>query len=127
MKNFVVKLSVIVLFLVLTVCAFAEKDFSQKFKAVRVPPGKIISIPLEANPSTGFSWQLVKISDNSVLEFVKKQYVGFSEKLAGSERIEKWSFKTLKIGKAVIILEYRRPWEKNVPAQRIEEFNVFVE
>lgn len=127
MKRFVFKLSVTILFLCLTVPVFAQKDFFRQFKATRVEVGKIITISLEANPSTGFSWQLVKISDKAVIEFVKKEYAAISGKpAAGSGGIENWSFKTLKKGKAVIIFEYRRPWEKDVPAAKIEEFNVFI-
>ncbi len=127
MKSFVLRLAIVILFLGLNVCAFAQQDFSRRFKAMRVPSGKIITIPLETNPATGFSWQLIKISDKMVLEFIKKEYIANSGKLVGSGGTENWIFKTLKNGKAIIVLEYRRPWEKNLPAQKREEFNVFVE
>jgi len=127
MKSFVFKLSVVILFLSLTTLVFAQKDFSKKFRTIRVPAGKIITIPLESIPSTGFSWQLVKISDKMVLEFVKKEYVANLNELVGSEGIENWSFKTLKKGKVVIVFKYRRLWEKDSPNQKKDEFNIFVE
>ncbi len=123
--NFI-KLIFIVLILSLTLPVFAQKDFSHKFKAMRVPVGRVITIPLESNPTTGFCWQLVKISDKMILEFVKKEYVASSEKLVGAAGVEKWSFKTLQKGHAVISLEYRRPWEKDVPAAKKQEFDIFV-
>ncbi len=127
MKNFISKLLAIILLIGMVLPAFAQKDFSRRFKAIRVGHSKVITIPLEANPATGFSWQLIKISDKMVLEFVKKEYAANSGKLSASAGIENWSFKTLKSGKAVIVLEYRRPWEKDTPAQKKEEFNIFVE
>lgn len=120
------KLSVTIFFIGLTSLVFAQKDFSREFKAIRVPAGKIITLNLGSNPSTGFSWQLVKISDKEVLEFVKKEYIPDAGRQIGSSGVEKWSFKTLKSGQAEVILEYRRPWEKNVPAQKREEYSIFV-
>lgn len=110
----------------LTSIIFAQENFSHNFKAMYVPQGKVITITLESNPTTGFSWQLVGISDKMILEFVKKEYIPNNKKMIGAGGIEKWSFKTLKTGKAVISLVYRRPWEKDIPAQATEEFNVFV-
>lgn len=121
-----IELFIAVLLLSLTSLVFAQKDFSAKYKVMRVPVNKIITITLESNPTTGFSWQLVKISDKMVLEFVNKEYIAVKQNLAGSTGIEKWSFKTLKKGHALIQLEYKRPWEKDVPAAKKEEFDVFV-
>lgn len=120
------KLFLAVFLVGLTVLAFAQENFSHKFRALRVPPDKIITISLDANPTTGFSWQLVTLSDKTVLEFVKKEYVPVVTDRAGSPEIEKWSFKTLKRGQAVIIFEYRRLWEEKVPAVKREEYNIFV-
>ncbi|PIQ90080.1 MAG: hypothetical protein COV71_05925 [Candidatus Omnitrophica bacterium CG11_big_fil_rev_8_21_14_0_20_41_12] len=117
----------IAIFLVgLTVLVFAQENFSHQFKALRVPQGQIITLSLAFNPSTGFSWQLVKISDKKVLEFVKKEYVPVSGERIGSPGVEKWSFKTLRRGQAEVVLEYRRPWEKDVPAEKKEEYSIFV-
>jgi len=120
------KLFIVVLLLNLVSYVFAQKDFAHEFKAVRVPVDRIITISLESNPATGFSWQLVKISDKMILEFVKKEYIVSKEKLPGSPGVEKWSFKTLKKGHVLILFEYNRLWEKDVPAAKKEEFEVFV-
>lgn len=125
-KSFAFRLSIAILLLGLSSLVFAQKDFSREFKVMRVPLGKIITIALDANPTTGFSWQLVSISDKNVLEFVKKEFSSAKEKLIGSGGVENWSFKTLKSGEAVIVLEYSRIWEKNVPAAKREEFSIFV-
>ena len=125
-KSLIFRALVTILLLNLTIPGFCEKDFAREFKVIRVPPDRMITIDLEANPTTGFSWQLTKLSDKTVLQFVKKEYVASSENLIGSGGVEKWSFKTLKPGKAVILLEYRRAWEKDIPAAKKVEYTVFV-
>ena len=126
MKSFVFKSVVLICLLGLTCLALAQKDSSRGSKVIRVPQGKIITLVLDANPTTGFNWRLASISDKNILEFVKKEFLPAESKLVGAGGKEKWSFKTLKSGKAVIVLEYIREWEKDVPAAKIEEFSVFV-
>jgi inhibitor of cysteine peptidase len=126
MKNFIFRLCIIILLSGLARLVFAQKDFSREFKAIRVPLGKTITIALDAHPATGFSWKLVSISDKSALEFVRKDFSPAEAKMAGAGGVEKWSFKTLKNGQVVIVLEYRRAWEKDTPAAKREEFSIFV-
>ncbi|MFA6357549.1 MAG: protease inhibitor I42 family protein [Candidatus Omnitrophota bacterium] len=126
MKKTIFSLLIIFLICIVSI-VFAGQDFSRKFKVIRVPLGKVIAIPLDSNPSTGFSWQLVKISDKMILEFVKKEYIANSGNTVGSGGIESWSFKTLKHGTAIIVLEYVRAWEKDLATAKKEEFTVFVE
>jgi len=126
MKNPGFKLIILILLLTLARFAFAQKDFSREFKVMRVPVGKTITISLEANPTTGFSWRLASISDKDVLEFLKKEFTPSGEKIAGAGGAENWSFKTLKNGQSVIVFEYAREWEKGLPPAKREEFSVFV-
>ena len=126
MKSFAFKLLILIFLLGSTCLTFAQKDFSRESKVMQVPQGKVITIVLDTNPTTGFSWRLVSISDKNILEFVEKEFSSAQSKLIGSGGIEKWSFKTLKSGKAIIVLEYIREWEKDVPAAKREEFSVFV-
>ncbi len=126
MKSFYLRLSILILLLGLVRLSFAQKDSLRESKVMRVPAGKIIMIALNANPSTGFSWRLVSISDKNILEFVKNEFSPSESNLVGAGGIEKWSFKTLKVGQATIVLEYAREWEKGIPAAKREEFSVFV-
>jgi predicted secreted protein len=126
MRSFIFKLFVIIVLMGLFRLAFAQKDYSHEFKVIRVPHDKIITIDLDANPTTGFSWRLASISDKNVLEFVKKEFFPDEGGLIGSGGVEKWSFKTLESGKTSVILEYVREWEKDIPAAKRKEFNIFV-
>ncbi len=122
-----IKLFIITFFVGLTVLVFAQENFAHKFRAMRVPPGRIITLSLDSNPTTGFSWQLVGIPDKKVLRFVNRGYVPLTQDKIGSPGVEKWSFRTLESGQTVIVLEYRRPWEKDLPAAKREEYSIFVE
>jgi len=125
MKNFNIKFIFVVLFLSLFVSVFAQDDFSRRYKAIRIPLGKTFTIDLDSNPSTGFSWQLVDISEKNILEIVKKEYVNAGSITVGTPGAERWSFKTVNTGKTVLTFEYRRPWEDE-QAQKIETYTIIV-
>ncbi|MDD5561065.1 MAG: protease inhibitor I42 family protein [Candidatus Omnitrophica bacterium] len=120
------RLIILILPLALFTMAFAEGDFSREFKIIRLPQGKSMTIDLKSNPATGYSWRLAAISDKGVLEFLKKEFFPAEEKLLGAGGVEKWSFKTLKSGKATVVFEYAREWEKDAPPAKKEEFSIFV-
>lgn len=124
MKKFNIKFIFVILFLSLFVSVSAQDDFSRRYKGIRIPLGKTFTIDLDSNASTGFSWQLVDISDKKVLEIVKKEYVNAGSLTVGAPGIERWSFKTVKTGKTVLTFEYRRPWEGNEQAQKIETYTI---
>ena len=82
--------------------------------------GGSLTVTLESNVTTGFAWELVNITDETVLEQVGEQEYKAPEAgaLIGAGGEEVWTFKALKKGTSTISMEYRRPWEKGVePAQ----------
>jgi inhibitor of cysteine peptidase len=93
-------------------------DESNNGKELRMAPGNTLQVALDSNPTTGFKWELVQISDLAVLEKVSdtfekpmiKQKEG-SPPIVGAGGKEFWTFKALKPGTAVISMEYSRPWE----------------
>ncbi len=124
MKIFNIKFIFVILFLSLFISVFAQDDFSRRYKGIRIPLGKTFTIDLDSNPSTEFSWQLVDISNKKILEIVKKEYVSAGSLTVGAAQTEQWSFKTINTGKTVLTFEYRRPWEDNEQAQKIETYTI---
>jgi inhibitor of cysteine peptidase len=99
-----------------TMPTFVDESYSGK--EYRMSAGSTLQVGLNSNPSTGFSWQLVQISDATVLEKVNNIYETpmvkrqeGSPPLVGAGGKEFWTFKGLKPGTAVISMEYSRPWE----------------
>jgi len=127
MKNFNIKSIFVILFLSLFVSVSAQDSFSRRYKSIRIPLGKTFTISLDSNPSTGFSWLLVDISDKKALEIVKKEYVNTGSLTVGAAQTEQWSFKTINPGKTVLTFEYRQSWEDNEQAQKRETYTIIVQ
>jgi len=86
-----------------------------------------LTVNLESNPTTGYSWELIRISDKTVLENVGHGYV---EPEAGAPLgtggEEAWTFKALKRGKSSVAMEYRRPGEQGVEPEQVFILTVVV-
>jgi len=97
-----------------TECSFA---WNQK---TEVAVGDTLTVNLEANPTTGFEWELREMTDETVLEEEGHAYVApESEATVGAGGKEVWTFKALKEGESTIIMEYRRPWEQEVEPDKV--------
>jgi inhibitor of cysteine peptidase len=82
------------------------------------------SISLEANPTTGYEWEVE--FDSDYLELVNKEYIPDSDESlvgAGGHRI--FNFLALKSGNTSIKFSYLRPWEGN--AIKIQVYEIIIE
>jgi len=85
---------------------------------VEVAAGGSVTLILESNPTTGFSWsEEAQISNPSVLEQVDHEYVAPDSGMLGASGQEIWKFKALKEGTSTVYLEYSRPWEGGEKAE----------
>ena len=117
--------STFILFILLTcffACATTPKTVINvnflKQKEVEVSEGEIILLSLKSNATTGFKWELARITDESVIEFLDNKYKAPKPKKPGRRGPatgvpgkELWTFKALKKGKSIVFMEYSRPWE----------------
>jgi inhibitor of cysteine peptidase len=83
---------------------------SSNGKQVEVAVNGTITVTLDSNATTGYSWQLSGISDSSVLEKLNNVYDAPTGGLMGAGGKEVWTFKTLADGKATLSMEYDQPW-----------------
>ena len=127
------KLVLICVILAISLCLFAcssapksvSVDASYSGKTVEVGIDGSVVVTLESNSSTGFSWELTKISDETVLKQVDQKYEGHGAGAPpGAGGQEVWTFKALKKGTSSISMEYSRPWEGGEKAA--ETFNLTV-
>ena len=80
-------------------------ELSQNRAQISRNAAEQFSVVLESNPTTGYGWNVsVPSGDNS------------APNLCGAGGIEKFDFVVPQKGSYEIKFEYRRPWEKNVPA-----------
>jgi len=81
-------------------------------KEVEVAVDGSLRVTLCSNPSTGFQWESVKITDQTVLEQVDHEFIPPEAKdVEGAAGKEVWTFKALKKGTSTISIDYSRPWE----------------
>lgn len=98
---------------------------SDNGKQVTLQPGDTLTVTLESNPTTGYSWQVMEL-DKAILvqdgDPEYKQSPG-SGGLVGAGGTETFRFKAVGSGKTSLELGYMRPWESAPP---IETFTIQV-
>jgi len=97
-------------------------------KKVQVAVDGLLILTLCSNPTTGFQWELTRITDQTVLEKIDNKYMAPEVlNIDGAPGKEVWTFKALKKGKSFISMEYSRPWEGGEKAERTFFLSVVVE
>ena len=98
-------------------CTGNSGDFelSQNRAQISANTSEQFSVVLESNPTTGYGWN-VSVPDG--VKMLAQNYIpdNSAPNLCGAGGIEKFDFVVPQKGSYEIKFEYRRPWEKNVPA-----------
>lgn len=87
-----------------------------------VEKGKFVVITLEANPTTGYTWEVEKPLDELVMQQVGDIEFEPQSELVGSGGVQTIRFEVIGEGQATIELVYRRHWEMDV--EPLETFSV---
>jgi inhibitor of cysteine peptidase len=111
---FVVALALAVLVAAVSGCTVGGevKEYRDPAKTIVVEKGSEFAIVLESNPTTGYQWKLAGSLDTEVITLVKTEFEESESELLGAPGEEKWTFKAVGLGDAVINLIYVRPWEE---------------
>jgi len=117
--------------LVLVQCATAQKEggpaFDNPDKLIEVTSGQEFRIVLDANPTTGFTWQLSSPLDDTLVTLVGNAFDAPSTPgRVGAGGKQTWTFKTMRRGHTAIGLQYARSWEKGVDPAKKLMFTVIV-
>jgi inhibitor of cysteine peptidase len=91
-------------------------DMNDSGTTIDVMVGDVVTIELESNPSTGYSWVLPDDLDG--VELRDERWVGDSD-LVGSPGISRLELEVVDEGTRTLHVEYRRPWETDGPAERV--------
>ena len=85
---------------------------------INIRRGQMLEIALEANPTTGYTWEMIDHDNPGILRQTgQSRYRGGSD-LVGAGGIRIYGFETIKTGRAVLLFKYRRVWEKDVAPVR---------
>ncbi|MFC2059385.1 protease inhibitor I42 family protein, partial [Chloroflexota bacterium] len=104
-------------------------DASYSGKEVEVTAGSSFTVTLDSNATTGFQWELVDITDDTVLELSDQTYATpqpTDPPMVGAGGKEVWTFKALSEGECTITMEYSQPWEGGTKAAETFTLTMFV-
>ncbi|VVB88714.1 Chagasin family peptidase inhibitor I42 [uncultured archaeon] len=80
--------------------------------------GQTLNVTLEANPSTGYSWEVVELNNNILRQIGEPEYQQISNftsehPVVGAPVMQNFRFEIINTGQTTLKLVYRRPWEKD--------------
>ncbi len=88
-------------------------DVQANGSRVELAKGQALTISLEGNPSTGYSWEVAE-SDQVVVRQVGEPEFAAQSNLLGAAEMETLHFEAVGAGQTTLKLVYHRPWEKDV-------------
>jgi len=75
-------------------------------------------VDVDANPTTGYEWEIQTPKDASVLELVSREYTpDKSASMVGSGGVERITWRAVAPGNATVLMYYWRPKEDKKPQQ----------
>lgn len=104
-------------------CAAVKPAGEYTFEKITLKTGETAVVSLPSNPTTGYSWKLMPLPENSCVSAALTGYAADS-KLIGSPGKETWEIKARKKGKAKLSFVYKRSWEKEI--LRKKEYKIYV-
>ena len=108
----------------LTACINASKAVDEQGQRT-VKVNQSFTIALDGNPTTGYSWQLKQVP--SQVKLLKQHYQQSQDcqpGMVGCGGKEVFTFQAQQTGKADLVFEYGRPWEKQAGQSRTIIVNV---
>jgi len=126
-KKLTLMAAFVALIMTLAACSAAtvklgEQDNGQ---SVDVASGDKITITLEGNPTTGYSWEVSAI-DPAMVELVGEPDYKSDSKALGSGGVYTFTFKAAGAGTTNIKLVYHRSWEEDVEPAKVFEVTLNV-
>ena len=88
-------------------------------KQITLQSGDVMTLTLESNPTTGYSWQVLAIDNGVLVRDGDPTYKGASGsvKVVGAGGTETFRFKAVGAGETSLELGYMRPWEDVPPIE----------
>jgi len=125
MKNLKLILIIFTLFSIVSISYSQEKTYTANDTEISAVVGENFTVSLSSNQSTGYSWSVGMIADNSQVVVTGMDYDLPDNPKTGQGGDEVWHLKAVAPGIAKVIFYYSRAWEKEKPAKEVT-FNVNV-
>jgi inhibitor of cysteine peptidase len=91
---------------------------------VELESGQALSITLGANPTTGYTWEVVEAPGEQVMRQVGEIEFEPESEAIGAGGVQIIRFECVNAGQTVLKLVYHRPWETDV--EPLETFTIHV-
>jgi len=101
----------------------ASLEYSNPAQKIEVPVGVAFTITVNANPTTGYTWEAG--FDQSLLKLIKR-YTPSQTGMIGAGGTESFQFEGMKKGDTQIYLNYKRSFEPNNPGLETKTFHVII-
>lgn len=93
---------------------------------ITVTAGETFDIVVPANPSTGYSWNILPELDENIVQFVVENFFAEQPVAVGSGGVDVWTFRAVNAGDTTIVLGYYSPTDANDPEETVT-FSIHVE
>jgi inhibitor of cysteine peptidase len=94
--------------------AGSEVKLTAKDSTANLKVGQAFNVSLEANPTTGFTWEAQNLDGKLIAQTGDAEFKSDTN-LTGASGMLTLRFKALAPGKTTLHLVYHRPWEKDIP------------
>jgi inhibitor of cysteine peptidase len=103
------------------------KTLTKAFNTATVRKGETFRIDLDANPTTGYLWDVrLAAGKASLVSQEYKSAAPADSMVIGGGGVESFVFKAEETGTVELVAEYRRPWEKGTTPAVTHRFDVTV-
>jgi predicted secreted protein len=93
---------------------------------IEVPTGKMFTLTLDSNPSTGYHWELSQSLDETKVRLDDSLYREPHTDRIGAAGVELWVFRAVGPGETTISLKSVHPWEKDATPAETASFSVII-
>lgn len=83
-------------------------------REVQFKKGQTLVVTLEANPTTGYTWEVAEPLDEQVLRQTGEPEFKAESEALGAGGVQILRFEAVNAGQTTLKLVYHRPWEKDV-------------
>ncbi len=124
-----VLIALLIIVVVFMVRAPQEVQFTaaDNGSTVKLNTGQIMSITLDANPTTGYTWEVAEPPSGQIMrqigeiDFIPSQH---DPEIVGAGGVQIVRFEVINAGQTSLKLIYHRPWETDVEPR--DTFSIYV-
>lgn len=102
-----------------------ELDATDSLSEVSLDVGDQLDVSLEANPTTGYSWELGPLPEG--LELVSSEFEEPGGSLVGAPGMQLFVFDVVGAGSGILRFEYVRVFDDPIIAEEIVEYSLTID